>query len=294
MKYLYSLMILGLFTTIDSNAQQQKKTARKTITTTTSTTTTSTSSQKIESSPFAIGRTDKIQSNILGESRTLNIYLPDGYHPDSAKTYPVIYLLDGSANEDFIHVAGLTQFLSMTETMPAAIVVGIANVDRKRDYTFPTTIAADIKDYPTTGHSEKFISFIGKELQPYIEKNYKTNASKMLIGQSLGGLLATEILLKSPALFNQYMIVSPSLWWDNESLLAKAPELLKSLPATKTKVYVAVGKEGAVMEGDAKKLAETLQATNLEVHFLYFPEGNHANVLHNAVYKGFELLNPKK
>ena len=48
------------------------------------------------------------------------------------------------------------------------------------------------------------------------------------------------------------------------------------------------------MEGDAKKLAETLKTTNLEVHFVYFPEGNHANVLHNALYKGFELFNPKK
>lgn len=276
MKYLFSMLLLGLFCLNNATAQQHEI------------------PQKIESIPFSIGKTDQIKSKILAENRTLNIYLPDGYHPDSAKTYPVIYLLDGSANEDFIHVAGLVQFLTMTETMPAAIVVGIGNVDRKRDYTFPTTIAKDKKDYPSTGQSAKFISFIGKELQPYIEKNYKTNSSKMLLGQSLGGLLATEILLTSPSLFNQYMIVSPSLWWDNESLLAKAPGLLKSLPAQKIKVYVAVGKEGAVMEGDAKKLSETLKSTSLEVHFAFLPEGNHANVLHNALYKGFELFNPKK
>ncbi|MBB2151267.1 alpha/beta hydrolase [Pedobacter gandavensis] len=276
MKYLFSMLMLSLLTLNNATAQQHQ------------------TAQKMENNSFSIGKINKIKSKILGESRTLNVYLPDGYHPDSAKTYPVIYLLDGSANEDFIHVAGLVQFLTMTETMPAAIVVGIANVDRKRDFTFPTTIAKDKKDYPTTGQSAKFISFIGKELQPYIEKNYKTSGDKMLAGQSLGGLLATEVLLKSPSLFNQYMIVSPSLWWDNESLLAKAPSLLKSLPAQKIKVYVAVGKEGAVMEGDAKKLAETLKATNLEVHFAFFPEGNHANVLHNALYKGFELFNPKK
>ncbi|WP_316820668.1 alpha/beta hydrolase [Pedobacter gandavensis] len=276
MKNLFFMLLLGLFSLNNANAQQPVI------------------PQKIKSTPFSIGKTDQIKSKILGEDRILNIYLPDGYHPDSSKTYPVIYLLDGSANEDFVHVAGLVQFLTMTETMPAAIVVGIGNVDRKRDFTFPTTIAKDKKDYPSTGQSAKFISFIGKELQPYIQKNYKTNGDKMLLGQSLGGLLGTEILLKSPSLFNQYMIVSPSLWWDNESLLAKAPELLKSLPAQKIKVYVAVGKEGAVMEGDAKKLSEILKTTNLEVHFAFFPEGNHANVLHNALYKGFELFNPKK
>ncbi|MCX2452187.1 alpha/beta hydrolase-fold protein [Pedobacter sp. PLR] len=276
MNYLFFLLIPGLFTFSQASAQQVQI------------------PQSTESSSFSIGKTDKIKSNILGESRTLNIYLPEGYHPDSAKTYPVIYLLDGSANEDFIHVAGLVQFLTMTETMPATIVVGIGNIDRKRDFTFPTTNAKDKKDYPTTGQSEKFIRFIGKELQPYIAKNYKTNGIKTLSGQSLGALLATEVLLKAPSLFNQYLIVSPSLWWDDESLLAKAPELLKTLPAQKIKVYVAVGKEGAVMEGDAKKLSEILKTTNLEVHFAFFPEGNHANVLHHALYKGFELFNPKK
>jgi predicted alpha/beta superfamily hydrolase len=76
-------------------------------------------------------------------------------------------------------------------------------VDRRRDYAFPTTIEEDKKNYPTTGHSDKFIDFIEKELQPYIEKKYKTNDSKTIIGQSLGGLLATEILFKKPTLFNK-------------------------------------------------------------------------------------------
>ena len=79
--------------------------------------------------------------------------------------------------------------------MKKSIVVGIANVDRRRDFTFPTTIEADKKSYPTTGHSDKFIAFIKYELQPNIEKKYKVNTDKTIIGQSLGGLLATEILL---------------------------------------------------------------------------------------------------
>jgi hypothetical protein len=72
----------------------------------------------------------------LEEDRILNIYLPEGYGEDSTR-YPVIYLLDGSYNEDFLHICGLVQFLTMIEVMPKTIVVGIANVDRKRDFTFP-------------------------------------------------------------------------------------------------------------------------------------------------------------
>lgn len=83
----------------------------------------------------------------MNETRTLNIYIPDSYNKNPKTAYPVIYLLDGSANEDFIHVTGLVQFLTMIQKMPESIIVGIANVDRKRDFTFPTTNVQDKKDF---------------------------------------------------------------------------------------------------------------------------------------------------
>ena len=253
--------------------------------------------QKQKAQPFVLGVVQHIKSVELGETRTLNIYLPEKYAPDSAATYPVIYLLDGSANEDFIHIVGIVQFLNMIEAMPKVIVVGIANVDRRRDFTFPTTIAQDKKDYPTTGSSARFIAFLEKELQPFIEKNYRTNASKTIIGQSLGGLLATEILLKKPSLFNNYLIVSPSLWWDNESLLTAAPSLLGHLPKDSMQVYISVGSEGEQMENDAKKLANILQASgkrNITTTLMPLPAENHLTILHNSAYKGLMILNAKK
>ena len=134
--------------------------------------------------PFVLGVVDEIESKVLGEKRILNIYLPGGFMQEDSTGYPVIYLLDGSADEDFIHVAGLVQFntFSWINRLPPCILVGIATVDRRRDFT---------------GSSAKFIQFIEEELQPYILGHYKGEYSKMLIGQSLGGLLATEILLKS-------------------------------------------------------------------------------------------------
>lgn len=243
---------------------------------------------------FSIGKIDEINSKILGEKRTLNVYLPDGYDKGQ-QNYPVIYLLDGSGNEDFLHIVGLVQFMTMIEKMPASIVVGIANVDRKRDFTFPTTIEKDKLDFPTTGSSEKFIDFVQKELQPFVVSRYRTTDSKTIIGQSLGGLLSTEILLKKPELFSSYIIISPSLWWDNESLLAKVPALLAKQPDTPRQVYVSVGSEGKIMEADALKLSELLQSKkSLQTIFNPMPAENHATILHNSVYKAFEMLNAKK
>lgn len=230
---------------------------------------------------FELGKIYTLPSKILNENRTLNIYTPEGYHSDSSKTYPVIYLLDGSANEDFIHIVGLVQFLTMIEAMPKTIVVGISNVDRKRDFTFPTSIEKDKKDFPTTGKSVHFIRFIEEELQPFIKKSFKTNTTKTIIGQSLGGLLASEILLKKPELFNQYIIISPSLWWNNESLLT-----LPSRGQEKAKVFIAVGEEGEVMKNDAKKLAELLSKNKeLKVNFEFFEKEDHLTILHNSVYQ---------
>lgn len=258
------------------------------------------------SKPFVLGQIDEIFSKELGEKRILNIYLPEGYKEDEKSTYPVIYLLDGSADEDFIHITGLFQFnnFSWVNRVPKSIVVGIANVDRKRDFTYPTTIEKELKRFPTTGKSEKFIAFIEKELQPYINQNFKTNDSKMIIGQSLGGLLATEILLKKPTLFNKYVIISPSLWWDNASLLNLPSEIFNENFLNQTDVYIGVGKEGLgpseiphVMEVDANLLTEKLQSSkskNLNILFDYLPEENHATITHQAVFNALRLLYPLK
>lgn len=241
---------------------------------------------------FVLGKIETIQSKVLREERTLNVYLPAEY--DATIAYPIIYLLDGSANEDFIHIAGLLQYgnYEWVNMVSKSILVGITNVDRKRDFTFPTTIEKDKKDYPTTGESQKFITFIETELQPFIETKYKTTSSKTIIGQSLGGLLATEILYKKPTLFTNYIIISPSIWWDNESLFKLTPEFSKSSFNQKTKVFVGVGKEGKVMESDAKKLFDVLSKNkkNIESHFKYFGDSNHGDILHLAVYKAFETL----
>lgn len=256
--------------------------------------------------PFVLGVIDEITSTQLGEKRILNIYLPEGYEESDTTTYPVIYLLDGSADEDFIHVAGLVQFNSFSwiNRVPKSIVVGIATVDRRRDFTYPTSITEQKTSAPTSGHSDRFIAFLEKELQPFMAKNYKTNASKTIIGQSLGGLLVTEVLLKKPELFNGYVIISPSLWWDNGSLLNQSSDLLKEGFSTKTSIYVGVGKEGLapgtiphVMEVDANLLAEKLKAGKskyVSVYFDYLPAEDHATISHQAIFNALRVLNPSK
>lgn len=250
--------------------------------------------------PFVLGTVYKIKSAALQEERTINVYTPEGYLPTDSNRYPVIYLLDGSADEDFIHIVGLVQFNSFpwVNALQKSIVVGIANVDRRRDFTFPTTIAVHKQTWPTTGGSEKFIRFLATELQPFIDNQYKTTKEKTIIGQSLGGLLATQILLQQPTLFTRYVIVSPSLWWDDGSLLNKT---FQYAPAQNTAIYIAAGKEGRtpapthrIMEADAKQLANKLSKyKGMPVKFDYLPSVNHGNILHQAVQNAIGYFSKK-
>lgn len=255
--------------------------------------------------PFSIGYTHTIHSNILSEDRSLNVYLPEGYSTNDTVSYSVIYLLDGSADEDFIHVAGLVQFANFpwVNMLGPTIVVGISNTDRKRDFTFPSTLDEDKKLLPTSGGSANFIQSIELEIIPFIQKNYKTNSDRTLIGQSLGGLLAAEILLKKPSLFSKYILISPSLWWDNGSLINYTSSELKSDYAKQSQIYLAVGKEGLapcsiphVMEVDANLFFEkltNLKNPNLKLYFDYLPLENHATISHQAILNAFRSMQLK-
>ena len=247
--------------------------------------------KKLSESDFSIGKSISIESSILSEKRDLNIYLPLNYSKDSLKTYPVIYLLDGSKDEDFIHISGIVQFgsFSWINMIPESIVVGIGNVDRKKDFTYPSNSKLDQKEFPTAGKSENFIAFLEMELQPFIESGYRTNRSKTVIGQSLGGLLATQILFEKPNLFDNYIIVSPSLWWDDEKLLDTEFTLSDSIQS----IYLAVGKEGEVMERTAKELfiiIKERKTENTKLFFEFLEDKAHGDALHIAVYNAFEQI----
>jgi predicted alpha/beta superfamily hydrolase len=246
--------------------------------------------------PFDFATTLAFDSKILNEKREVNIYLPANYSQNTAQHYPVIYLLDGSKDEDFIHITGLVQFgnFSWINMLPQSIVVGIANRDRKHDFTTTSNNELDIKELPTLGGAKQFIRFIEHELQPLINSTFRTNNENTLIGQSLGGLLASEILFNHSALFERYVIVSPSLWWDDEKLLAtefKPNKVPKS-------VYIGVGKEGTLMERVAKALYSKVKKgtpKGTPVYFNYFEQLDHGDTLHLATYDAFKkmYLKPK-
>ena len=170
-----------------------------------------------QTNPVVIGAIDTLHSQILNEQRIIWIHVPTSAQ-SVKKKYPVVYLLDGDWN--FTSVVGMIDLLSSVNGnnfWPEMIVVGILNTDRKRDLT-PTHVASRLwidDDFARSfGGGEAFMSFIEKELIPHIDSLYPTNPYRMLIGHSLGGLTVINALVHHNNLFNSYVAIEPSMWWD--------------------------------------------------------------------------------
>lgn len=236
---------------------------------------------------IGFGEAYTFRSETLEEDRTLNVLLPKEYKDSLASNYPVIYLLDGAVDEDFYHVAGLVRYHQDHGMMPPTILVGIANTDRKRDMTFPSSDPRDLEDFPTTGGSAKFIRFLQTELPDFMGENFRTTGHATLIGQSLAGLLVTEVLLTEPSAFNDYIIVSPSLWWDRESLFNRMDSLAASMKQFPSRVFASAGTEYPVMVEGSRKLAELLK-NKTDASFLHLPAEDHNTILHEALTRAFD------
>jgi predicted alpha/beta superfamily hydrolase len=247
-----------------------------------------------EPASLEFGRVVRFRSETLNEERRLNVFLPPGYRTGAAR-FPVIYLLDGSAHEDYFHAAGLFDFLATYGEMPASIVVGISNVDRRRDFTMPSSNPADLKAAPTSGGATRFVRFLEADLIPYVTSHYRTSDTSTIVGQSLGGLLATQVLLERPQLFTNYVIVSPSLWWDHQALLKGASGALEKYRAPNRKVYVSVSDEPGEMKDTAEGLVHVLKTTRPDItsFYEYLPAETHATSLHISLYNAMRFLNKR-
>lgn len=238
--------------------------------------------------PVGFGESYTFSSEVLGEDRTINVLLPREYEDSTANKYPVFYLLDGAASEDFFHVAGLLRYYQDHLMMPPAILVGIANTDRKRDMTYPSSDPRDVRDFPTTGGSATFIRFLQSELPDFVGQKLRTNEHRTLIGQSLAGLLATELLLHHPESFNDYIIVSPSLWWDREGLYHQMDSLVGNLASYPERLFVSAGTEYPVMVDGSRKLGSLLEP-HTDAVFLHLPQEDHNTILHEALNRALDL-----
>lgn len=217
----------------------------------------------------------KVKSTIIGEEFRIDIFLPRGY-PDK-NNLPVIYVLDSEYN--FGAVTYITRRLIKDNLIPDAILVGVSYDTtyqwytnfRQRDYTPTKTIL------PYSGGGRQFLEFLEKELIPLIELNYKVSSERLITGHSLGGLIGFYSMILKPSLFSKYLLVSPSLWYDENFIFSKAEnfEMMSN-----SHVYTAIGEYETIEFGQRNDMVNDL---NQFIALLKSKEANQNNIFYEIL-----------
>lgn len=249
--------------------------------------------QTAAASPLVIGETFTIQSTALGETRRINVYRPQPWGLDPKTPLPVLYMPDGGIGEDFLHVAGLVQVLTGNGSMRPFLLVGIENTERRRDMTGPSRDPEDQKIAPRIGGSAAYRDFLRDELMPQVCQRYAANDERALIGESLAGLFVIETLLQEPTLFNSYIALDPSLWWNHGALLSGAGKQVPSVARSGARLFLASSGQPELAASSARLAALLQQASPATlVKYQPLPEETHATIYHPAALLGLRTLFP--
>jgi uncharacterized protein len=250
-----------------------------------------------------IGKKDVIHSNVLNEDRPYWVYVPP-YNPKSGERFPVLYLLDGDAH--FHSVSGLIQILGTgvngTRIIPEMIIVAIPNTDRTRDLTPTHTSTMDGKEQEwlkTSGGGNNFLRFIKEELIPDIEKKYPTAGYRVLVGHSFGGIATIHAMYTMPDVFDSFVAIDPSLWWDDHILLKRADSAMQANDYSKKHFYLS--KANTLEPGELTndhfgtidsyhEWLESKQELGLNWSYKYYENDDHGSVPFISTYDGLRFI----
>lgn len=209
------------------------------------------------------------------KGREVHVYLPEGY--DSGRNhYPVLYMHDGQnifdtsrghQGKTWNAQETLNQLIKKRLIRPVVVVA----VDNSKQRTFDYTHDRDSRH--GGGGADHYLDMIVRELMPAIEKHVrvkKESSSTGMMGSSLGGLVSLYAGGKYPHIFGLVGALSPSLWWNNASILS----FLKSSSDLPQKIYVDSGTFGGERPEDVKRLHGLLHRRLRDGLRVYIGEGD--------------------
>jgi predicted alpha/beta superfamily hydrolase len=230
-------------------------------------------------------KNDSIQSDVLKQNRKISIFLPEGYDAKDSK-FPVIYVLDADGRDQ--HIVPTARFLFVNGKMPKAIIVGVFNIDRNHDFLPDSSKSAN-----TGGGADNFVSFFKNELIPYINRNFKTDAFRVLVGHSYGGVFTMHALLTDPDLFDAYIAIDPSFWYKNQMQVKTAREEFLKTKNWNKSIFI-TGREGNGMkEMGITAMEKVLKASapkDLSWKIAAYPNEDHGSVPFKSVYDGLRYI----
>lgn len=222
---------------------------------------------------ISVGQRDKLHSEILQQDREFSVYFPPSYNSELNQKYPVLYILDGDYN--FQYVAGLLELQGpISELIPEMILVAISG---KGTNEYRKNCKPQVNGVADSGNAEEMASFIKKELIPYINIKYKASDYKILGGHSVGGIFVINTAINHPNLFNDYIAISPALYWGKNAMDEIMINTWGKSEGTTTSLYISLANEkGMDVDKFLKKVPKNIMEKN--IHYKEFPDEIHNSV----------------
>lgn len=222
-------------------------------------------------------------SYMLDETRRLKIQLPRDYEENTDKVYPIVVVLD--ANYLFEPVAGNVDYFGYWEDMPECIVVGVMQGDSRYD-----DCSYDDTNFMPADQGANFFEFIGLELIPYMDDNFRTAKFVIAVGHDFTANFINYYLFKDPPLFNGYINLSPDL----------APmmdeRLPTRIPAIESKIfyYLATGTDDIPdlmqITKDLDTSLKPLVSDSFSYYFDNFEGATHYSLVARAIPSAMEKI----
>lgn len=227
-----------------------------------------------------------LKSNANGAFYHIQVGLPANYNP--SEKYATIYVLDGK--EIFGFVANRCKEISDKYGVKNVLVVSIGyGKDRSIDYT-PTKMSS------VTGGAPEFLNFIKTQLIPKMEEDFNADASRegrVILGHSYGGLFGAYAFSINNKVFGNYLLLSPSLWFDNKVTFKMESDNMAANKNRKQLVFMGIGgnEEVGLMLAPFDTFYQTLKNnyTNIQLEKNIEPNQNHMSSISPGIIKGVDF-----
>jgi predicted alpha/beta superfamily hydrolase len=126
---------------------------------------------------------------------------------------------------------------------------------------------------------------------PEVRTRYRCTDDAFIVGESLAALFVVETFVLEPSLFQRYIAISPSLWWNGGALLQLAAARLQDPITASRTVYLAAANENGIA-GKTAALATLLSAhaaTGLRWYYEPRPDLEHSTIFRAVVPEAFVL-----
>ena len=198
----------------------------------------------VESTPRILGQRVVFRSEILSTDVSMNIYLPDSFELSSAEhTYPVIFINGEHGNQFFSTLVGIVKHLGDRERIPESIVVSLNDMGETPDiYTNGMWGRDKIEGSPD---SQRSLRHLENEVIPYLEKHYRANDYRLIIGVSGSCLFPIYSFTEAPELFDSHILIAAADmmgmgYQPKKTFLDAFQAALQKTPTRAAKLYVGV------------------------------------------------------